>query len=259
MVAGYELAQQVYDPERINRIVLVSDGGANVGITDIDLIAQHAGSADEDGIYMVGVGVGDPVAYHDNLMDTVTDVGKGASVFIASEEDAWSVFRDDFISTMDVAARDVQIRLDLPPGFEIVRTSAEELSADAGEVEPQHLAPNDAMVFHQQIRTCAPELVTDDDTLAVTVSYYDARTFEAHELRHEVSFGELLAADPARLLKGAAIFTYAESLKAYKTSDYDGRDAIMTDAFEALQRAEQALPGDPELAEIREVLEALLQ
>ncbi|MEM9453520.1 MAG: VWA domain-containing protein [Myxococcota bacterium] len=259
LVAGYELAQQVYDPERINRIVLVSDGGANVGITDIDLIAQHAGNADEDGIYMVGVGVGDPVAYHDNLMDTVTDVGKGASVFIASEEDAWSVFGDDFISTIDVAARDVQIRLDLPPGFEIVRTSTEELSTDKGDVEPQHLAPNDAMVFHQQIRTCAPDLVTDEDTLAVTVSYYDARTFEARELRHEVSFGELLAADPAQLLKGAAIFTYAESLKAYKNSDHDGRDAIMTDAFDALQRAEQALPEDPDLAEIRVVLEALLQ
>lgn len=259
LVAGYDLAQQVYDPDRINRVVLVSDGGANAGITDIDLIAQHAGDADEDGIYMVGVGVGDPADYHDDLMDAVTDAGRGASVFIASPDEAWSVFGDDFISTMDVAVRNVQVRLELPPGFEIVSTSAEEVGVDADEVEPQHLAPNDAMVFHQQIRTCAPDLVTDDDTIAVTVTFEDARTFDLREVRRELTFGELLAADPARLLKGAALFAYAESLKAYKKSDLDGRGATMTSALEALGRAEQALPGDPELAEIRSVLEALAQ
>ncbi len=257
LVAGYELAEQVYDPDATNRIVLVSDGGANAGITDIDLIAAHAGSHDEDGIYMVGVGVGDPLSYHDQLMDAVTDTGKGASVFIATAEEARSTFGDDFISTMGIAARDVQVRLDLPPGFEIVRTSAEEVSTDASEVEPQHLAPNDAMVFHQQIRTCAPELVTDDTEITVAVRYLDAKTFEEREIEQRMTFGELLAADPAPLLKGAAVFAYAESLKAYKQADLDGRGSIMGDAFHALERAESVLPGDPQLAEIRSVLESL--
>ena len=34
LTAGYGLAQQYYDSTRLNRIVLVSDGGANVGVTD---------------------------------------------------------------------------------------------------------------------------------------------------------------------------------------------------------------------------------
>ncbi|MCA9704240.1 MAG: glutathione S-transferase N-terminal domain-containing protein [Myxococcales bacterium] len=259
LVAGYALAEQVYDPDRINRIVLVSDGGANAGITDIELIADYAGTADEDGIYMVGVGVGDAVTYHDDLMDAVTDAGKGASVFIGDAEEAQAIFGDGFISTMDVAARDVQVRLDLPPGFEIVRTSAEEVSADPSDVEPQHLAPNDAMVFHQQIRTCAPELVTDDTPLMVTVHYLDAHTFEPREVQHVATFAELLAADPAPLLKGAAVFAYSESLKAYKKADLDGRGATTAGALAALEKAEQALPGDADLAEIREVLEALAQ
>ncbi len=259
LAAGYELAEQVYDADRINRIVLMSDGGANAGITEIDLIAEHAGTNDEDGIYMVGVGVGDALTYNDQLMDAVTDAGKGASVFIANDGDAWSIFDDNFISTMGVAARNVQVRLDLPPGFEIVSTSAEEVSADVNEVEPQHLAPNDAMVFHQTIRTCAPELVDADTPLTISVHYLDALTFEARQTETTVTFGELLAADTAPLLKGSAVFTYAESLKTYKKSDPEGRMASVGEAFEALERAEAALPGDPELAEIRSVLEALTQ
>jgi Ca-activated chloride channel family protein len=259
LVAGYELAQQAFSSDRINRVVLVSDGGANAGLTDIELIAQHSGAANEDGIYMVGVGVGDAATYHDDLMDLVTDAGKGASVFVASSDEAWSTFHDDFISTMAVAARDVQVRLDMPPGFEIVSTSAEEVSVDVSEVEPQHLAPNDAMVFHQHVRTCAPQLVTDDTTITVTVSWTDATSFEAREVQHVASVAELLAADPAPLLKGAAVLTYAESLKAYKQADADGRVQTMTGAFTALERAESALPQDPELAEIREVLEALTE
>lgn len=259
LVAGYELAGQVYAADRINRIVLVSDGGANAGITDIDLIAEQSGNSDQDGIYMVGVGVGEASAYHDDLMDAVTDAGKGASVFIASEDEAWSVFHDDFISTLAVAARDVQVQLDMPPGFEIVRTSAEEVSTDASEVEPQHLAPNDAMVFHQQIHTCAPELATDDATMTVTVRYRDAVTFEMREVVHQSTIGELLGADPTPLLKGAAVFAYAESLKDYKRADAEGRVVSVQGAFTALELAEAALPGDPELAEIRSVLEALME
>lgn len=257
--AGYQLAQASFASDRINRVVLVSDGGANAGVTDIELIAQHSSAGNDQSIYLVGVGVGDAATYHDDLMDAVTDAGKGASVFIASSDEAWSTFHDDFISTMAIAARDVQLRLEMPPGFEIVSTSAEELSADASEVEPQHLAPNDAMVFHQHVRTCAPQLASNDATVTVTVIWIDAVTFQPRQLQRVVSVGELLGADPAPLLKGAAVFAYAEGLKAYKVADADGRVATMVGAFAALERAEAVLPGDPELAEIREVLEALAQ
>ena len=142
-------------------------------------------------------------------------------------------------------------------GFEIVSTSAEEVSLDAAEVEPQHLAPNDAMVFHQRIRTCAPELIDAQSTVTVTVSYLDALSFEPEQVQLSRPLLELLEADQAPLLKGAAVFAYAEGLKAYKQADLGGRSATMSGALAALERAEAVLPDDPELAEIRAVLEAL--
>jgi Ca-activated chloride channel family protein len=254
LTAGYELAAASYDSGRINRIVLISDGGANTGVTDETLIAEQAGGNNQDGIYMVGVGVGTATSYNDLLMDTVTDLGKGASVFIPNEEEAWKIFGDQFVNTLAVTARDVQVELELPPGFEIVKFSGEEFNTDPSKVEPQHLAPNDAMIFYQQIETCAPELVQTDTPITVTVRYKDAITFEERQFEQQITFGDLMGEGSKNLLKGAAVYTYAEALKAQKDFGVDPSEAL-SEAFTALEAAEAALPGDAELSEIRSVLE----
>ncbi len=256
LVAGYQLALASYDASRINRLVLVSDGGANVGVTDADLIAEHAGSNDQDGVYMVGVGVGEARNYNDHLMDTVTDLGKGASVFIPSKDEAWKVFNAQFVNTMAVAVRDVQVELSLPPGFAITKFSGEEYSADPAEIEPQHLAPNDVMIFHQQIETCAPELVTPDAEIGVRVRYKDALSFEVREVEATLTFADAEDGASGNLLKGVAVFAYADALKAARDGDPEA-EALIQEALANLDMADAALPEDPELAEIRAALEAL--
>lgn len=252
LTAGYELAQQTFEVGRINRIVLISDGGANAGVTDINTIAANSDKNGEEGIYMVGVGVGDATTYNDMLMDEVTDAGKGASVFINDDAEAQRIFGRDFINTFSVAARDVQVRMDLPAGFSVTRFSGEEINTDPEQVEPQHLAMNDSMIFHQQIETCAPDLVSDETPITVAVVYDDARTYQSREVEVQTTFGELLREVDARHLKGAAVFSYAEALQAKKTGEAD-----ITAALEALIKAEEANPEDPELAEIRAVLQTL--
>ena len=252
LTSGYALAEQTYQAGITNRIVLISDGGANAGITDVDLIAEHAGGNDEDGIYMVAVGVGSASQYNDDLMDVVSDAGKGASVFINSTEEAWKIFNDGFTNTMGVAARNVQVRLDMPPGFEVMRFSGEEISEDPAQVEPQHLSPNDAMVFHQHIETCAPELVTADTEFSVTATYVDAKTFEEREVSATFTFGEMVDADHSLLLKGAAVFEYAEALKGMATGEGTRE---LADA--ALAAGVEANPEDADLTEIQTVLDAL--
>ena len=73
----------------LNRLVLISDGGANAGVTDIEIIAENAAYGGSDGIYLVGVGVDKNSNYNDELMDDVTDAGKGASVFLPDEDEIW--------------------------------------------------------------------------------------------------------------------------------------------------------------------------
>ncbi len=253
LVAGYDLAQETWKPGQINRIVLVSDGGANVGVTDHETIGMHADRNGEEGIYMVGVGVGSTRFYNDELMDAVTDAGKGASVYINDAAEADRIFGRDFVSTFSVAARDVAVQLDMPPGFSVTRFSGEEISTDASEVEPQHLALDDSMIFHQQIETCAPELVDDDATINVTVRYRDGISYRDAEISVEAKFSDLLDTKDARLLKGAAVFEYAEAVKGLQDDDRSG----IAIARQALSAARAERPGDAELAEISQILEAL--
>jgi Ca-activated chloride channel family protein len=211
---GYDLALESYDTRMTNRVILLSDGGANAGQTDIDLIAEHAGEEGEDGIYLVGVGVGEGFGYHDDLMDAVTDAGKGANVYISDLAEIDRVFGDRFLSTMEVAAREVEVELRLPPGFQIVAWSGEELSADRAEVEPQNIAPNDAMVFHQVIRRCAPVAPADDTPITITAHYKDAVTWEARTTHLDTTWGALVAADRAPVDKGAAILATTDAVRA---------------------------------------------
>jgi Ca-activated chloride channel family protein len=260
LTTAYQLAEDNYAPGRINRVILISDGGANVGVTDENLIANHSEREDGEGIYMMGVGVGTAQSYNDVLMDTVTDAGKGAAVFIGSTGEADSIFGDRFLEVLDVAARDVAVRLDLPPGFAITRFSGEEYSSDPQEVEPQHLAPNDAMVFQQHIATCAPELLEADPEVTIEVSWKDAVTFEAHSTRRTMPWSELLGSDQALLWKGEAVFSYVLALKAYKSHGATSTElgAATTTWQHAQERAEALNPGDEDLVEIRAVMTRLV-
>ena len=257
LTKGYALAEKNYSVGRINRVVLISDGGANMGVTDGALIGAHAADSDAEGIYLVGVGVGTH-NYDDTLMDDVTDLGKGAAVFIPTEAEAERVFSERFSNTFGVSARDVGLQLTLPPGFEIVRFSGEEYSTDFTEIEPQHLAPDDSMVFFQEIETCAPEGISDESPVTVTAVWKDPLTFVSNEQVLSTTFGELAAADTVELTRGAALFAYVEMLKAcrYGCSDAVGLAAWDT-SMDALDAADLLLPGDADLAELRLITEAL--
>ena len=156
-------------------------------------------------------------------MNEVTDAGKGASLFVTDPDEAWKAFGADFENTMAIAGRDVQVELTLPPGFEIVKFSGEEYSGDPKEIDPQHIAPNDAMVFHQQIETCAPELVDDATPITVTANWEDPWSFETKQISQTWTYAELAAMDQSLLLKGAAILAYAESLRAFQQAWYARR------------------------------------
>jgi len=256
---GYYYADINRSDAMVNRLVLVSDGGANVGITDADIIANYAGNRDEDGIYMVGLGVGNAWTYDPELMDTVTDLGRGASLYANDSSEVWKSMGSDFINTMDVAARDVQVRLDLPPGFEIIRFSGEEYSEDPEEIEPQHLAPNDTMVFLQTIDTCAPELLVDDTQFDVHVTWKHPVTFEEQEATLTTSLSELLDADPTLLRKGQAVYEYAEALKDWRNTSLPTteRAAAILAAADAVDTALALDPDDLDLAEIQVILDNL--
>ncbi|MDC3952762.1 vWA domain-containing protein [Polyangium jinanense] len=242
LAVGYQLAGQHYGTGRLNRVILISDGGANVGVTDEDLIGLQSEDADKEGIYLVGVGAGPGENYNDLLMDTVTDKGRGAYVYLDNPAEATRMFVDRFDETMEVAARGVQVEITLPWYMRMFKFYGEEYSTNPEEVEPQHLAPSDAMIFNQVIKACDPSVVDPNDSITVVARWKTPLTYLDREVKVTMTLADLLAAPKPQLAKGKAIVAYAEALKN------PSKEAFQS----ALTLIEEAKAGasDPELDEI---------
>ncbi|MCB9476996.1 MAG: VWA domain-containing protein [Deltaproteobacteria bacterium] len=259
LVRAYELAQKNYDADRLNRVILISDGQANTGVTDIDIIAGAADDSEQQGIYLVGVGVGDASNYfYDLLMDDVTDAGKGAYIFIDSKQEAELQFGARFNENMDVAALDVRARLTTPYYLVLREFHGEEYSPNPEEVEPQHLGPNDAMVYHQFLTVCGPDLLDENDEMEFQVTWTDPDSLEDKSATVTKTIAELLADDADQLIKGDAIVAYAEALKQIDKliDESDAQEALeLCQATKAQVQAAADELNDAELASIADLLD----
>jgi Ca-activated chloride channel homolog len=248
LATGYQLANQHYGADRLNRVILVSDGGANVGDTDADSIGLQSKDADKEGIYLVGVGAGPAVDYNDALMNIVTDKGRGAYVYLDEPAEAARMFTDRFDETMEIAARGVQVEVTLPWYMRMHKFYGEEYSTDPREIEPQHLAPSDAMIFNQVVKACDASVVDPNDTITIVARWQTPLTYVSRETTVTMTVGEMLAAPKAELTKGKAIVAYAEALKAPSAQN-------LASALALVQKSNPS-GTDPELSEIASLLQA---
>lgn len=250
LTKAYELAQAHFDVNKLNRVVLLSDGGANLGVLDRDVIAAAAEQAQEEGIYLVGVGVGPAKAYSDTLMDLVTDAGRGAYVYLDSPEEATRVFDEKFDEIMNVAARNVRVEVDLPPYLDIEHFYAEKYSEDSTEVEPQNLAPGDSMILNQTLFVTDVNAMCGQDVINVKVLWETP-------IEHEQRVSEPVPVDLTTLLytpmspqmqKANAVIAYAEALKTNTPED-------VAAALATVQEASKAAPEDKDLEAIADLIQ----
>lgn len=262
LMSAYELAEAAYDPAHWNRVVLVSDGGATATDTDLTVIAQHAEAQSLDkqldmtpGIYLSGVGVGDAGTYRSDLMDACARAGRGASLFIGTEAEADKRFGKHLVTTLGAVVRAIEVHLELPPGFAVVRDAAQDIANDVGPGPGGlRLGPNAALVLHRRLHHCAT--ADPEAKLLVRVSFIDEATGAQKEVKSAVKLATLLADNPSALAKGVALQAYAEALQRWQVGPADLADALDA-ALARLKTAQDLLPNDPDLAEIATVLAVL--
>jgi len=247
--AAYQVAEASFAPGWINRVILLSDGGANTGITSEDLIAEHAEQGDADAIWLVGVGVPPARGYNDLLMDRVTDLGRGAYIYVDSSAEAERAFAGDrFLANLGVAALEVQLAITLPPGFVVEDFAGEEISTDPSEVFPQHLAPNDQMLYHLVLRDCGEG---GDPQLAFDATWIDPATGLEQLSLADATVSQLLTADRRQLEKADAILAFAGAFAEVEDMTIAADRLAHLDGVEAtLQSALAAFPGDADLEEL---------
>jgi len=111
---AYQLAEQGFEKDAVNRVILSTDGDFNVGITDPGELKSFVERKREAGIFLsvLGFGMGN---YNDALMQTLAQNGNGTAAYIDTLNEARKVLVEEAGSTLFTIAKDVKIQVEFNP------------------------------------------------------------------------------------------------------------------------------------------------
>ncbi len=115
---GIDTLMRVPADGRQRKVILISDGLANHGITDPNTLGQIAARASEHQLAISTLGVG--YDFNEVLMTTIADHGAGSYYFLEDPQHIAQIFKHAFQTTRNVAASNVEIRIPLKNGVRLV-------------------------------------------------------------------------------------------------------------------------------------------
>ncbi len=149
MELAYRNAVRELRPGEISRVIVLSDGDANIGRTSHQEILRAVEGYVKEGVTLstIGFGMGN---YRDHLMEQLANKGNGNSFYIDSERQARRVFEEQLTGTLEVIAKDLKLQVEFEPravrryrlvGYEnraIADRDFRNDKVDAGEVGAGH-------------------------------------------------------------------------------------------------------------------------
>jgi len=148
LVTGYRVARDGYVTGASNRVILLSDGLANVGNTTADPILRRVRDEAAKQIALLGVGVGSQ--YGDALMERLADAGDGFVTYVSERAQARQLFVTRLPATLTVRALDAKVQVTFSEstvlnyrlvGYEdraLPASAFDNDRVDGGEVGPGH-------------------------------------------------------------------------------------------------------------------------
>ncbi len=216
---GYALAGQAYRPNAINRVILCSDGVANVGATGPDAILESIRGYADAGFTLttVGFGLGN---FNDVLMEQLADKGNGHYAYVDDINEAQKLFVEDLTSTLQVIALDAKVQVDFNTdvvaryrliGYENRAVADENFrndAVDAGEIGAGHSA---TALYAVQLRPG-----TQGRIATVQLRWEDPASHQVTEINGNFNTWDMAASfenASARFQLAATVMQYAELLR----------------------------------------------
>lgn len=111
---AYDLADEGWRQGASNRILLCSDGVANVGATGPESILARIGKEAQRGIALttIGFGMGN---YNDALMEQLADQGDGTYHYVDALAEARKVFVENLTGTLETVAKEAKAQVEFNP------------------------------------------------------------------------------------------------------------------------------------------------
>lgn len=147
--AAYAIAEKYYIEGGNNRIIMMTDGDLNVGVSSEKELTELIEEKRKSGVYFSVMGFGSD-NIKDNKMEALADNGNGTYSYIDTAAEASKVLVEERSSTLYTIAKDVKLQLEFNPqnvksyrliGYDDRRLNNEDFDddqKDAGEVGSGH-------------------------------------------------------------------------------------------------------------------------
>ncbi len=146
---GYAQAVAALTKGAQNRVVLLTDGVANIGITDPSALVALVEKSRREGVLLNTVGVGMD-NHDDHLLEQLADKGDGVCNYVDDQREVRRALVDNFTGSFQTIARDVKLQVEFDPrqveryrllGYEnraVADADFRDAKIDAGEVGAGH-------------------------------------------------------------------------------------------------------------------------
>jgi Ca-activated chloride channel family protein len=146
---AYQMAQQNFIQNGVNRVILATDGDFNVGLASTEELIDLIQRKRKAGIALTTLGFGSG-NYNDHLLEQLADEGNGNYAYIDRLSEAQKVLSEELSATLLTIAKDVKIQIEFNPaqvseyrliGYENRMLNEEDFSndkVDAGEIGAGH-------------------------------------------------------------------------------------------------------------------------
>lgn len=178
VVKGATEVRKFLSRDRVNRVILLSDGAANVGPASAGELGRLGATLRKEGIAVTTVGLG--LGYNEDLMVQLAQGSGGQHVFIEHERQLSQVFREGFGNLASIVAKEVVVTIVLREGFRPVRVlggPGETVDIVGQRVTIQRPALYaqrlDDLVLEVEVRPLPPQMI---EVARVEVSYHNVAT-----------------------------------------------------------------------------------
>jgi Mg-chelatase subunit ChlD len=114
MNLAYQTALRHYLANGVNRVVLLTDGAANLGNVDPEALKQKVEANRKQGVALDCFGIGWE-GYNDDLLEVLSRDGDGRYAFLNTPEEVADEFAAKLAGALQVAASDVKVQVEFNP------------------------------------------------------------------------------------------------------------------------------------------------
>lgn len=243
---------------RIRRALLLTDGLANVGITNPDELTHHAHELRRRGITTTTMGIG--LDFNEDLLASMAEAGGGNFQYIADPHELPDFFQRELGELLRVVATNLSLSLTLPPGVQARLISAfpTEWQGNRIWVALRDLSAVDEICLVFTVTTRPVKAGTHRQAV-LHLHWTDPAADAPREL--QIDLAPLMAADPEavaatpvheEVAEEAALQQAAAAQREAMRLDREGR---FTEARHYMRASRDLLMAAPPSARIADVLE----